>query len=79
MGALRMTATILLVIFELFLIVVVLLQTGKSAGLSASLGGNTDTFFGRNKSRSTEGRLQRLTTISAAGFILLSILLAILK
>lgn len=79
MGALKITATILLVLFELFLIVVVLLQSGKSAGLSASIGGGTETFFGKNKARSFEGRLQRLTTISAMGFILFSILLAILK
>jgi preprotein translocase subunit SecG len=78
MGTLELIATILLVIFELFLIVVVLLQSGKSAGLSASLGGSTETFFGKNKSRSLEGRLKRLTTISAAGFIILTILLAIL-
>lgn len=79
MGALKITATILLVLFELFLIIVVLLQSGKSAGLSASLGGGTETFFGKNKSRSREGRLQRLTTISAIGFILISIFIAILK
>lgn len=79
MGALKITATILLVLFELFLIIVVLLQSGKSAGLSASLGGGAETFFGKNKARSFEGRLKRLTTISAIGFILLSIFLAILK
>lgn len=79
MGALKITATIALVLFELFLIIVVLLQSGKSAGVSASLGGGTETFFGRNKSRSFEGRLERLTTISAIGFILLSILLAIME
>lgn len=78
MGALKITATILLVLFEIFLIVVVLLQSGKSAGLSASLGGGTETFFGKNKGRSLEGRLQKLTTISAVGFIIVSILLAIL-
>lgn len=79
MGALKITATILLVLFELFLIIVVLLQSGKSAGLSASLGGGTETFFGKNKNRSKEGRLQRLTQVSAVGFIVLSIFLAILK
>jgi preprotein translocase subunit SecG len=78
MGALKIAATVVLVLFELFLIIVVLLQQGKSAGLSASLGGGTETFFGKNKSRSFEGRLQRLTTISAIGFIIVSILLAIL-
>ena len=79
MDALKIAATILLVLFELFLIIVVLLQSGKSAGLSASLGGGSETFFGKNKARSLEGRLQRLTTISATGFIILSILLAILS
>ncbi len=79
MDALKIVTTILLVLFELFLIIVVLLQSGKSAGLSASLGGSTETFFGKNKSRSFEGRLQRLTTISAIGFIILSILLTIMK
>ncbi|MGI5852610.1 MAG: preprotein translocase subunit SecG [Clostridiales bacterium] len=78
MGALKIAATVVLVLFELFLIIVVLLQQGKSAGLSASLGGGTETFFGKNKSRSFEGRLQRLTTISALGFIVVSIILAIL-
>ena len=47
MGALELIATILLVIFELFLIIVVLLQSGKSAGLSASFGGSTETFLGK--------------------------------
>lgn len=79
MDALRTIAIIFLVLFELFLIAVVLLQTGKSSGLSASLGGGTETFFGKNKDRSYEGKLQRLTTISAVGFILLSIFLAIIK
>ncbi|HZJ58274.1 MAG TPA: preprotein translocase subunit SecG [Clostridia bacterium] len=78
MGALKLAATIVLVLFELFLIIVVLLQTGKSAGLSASFGGGSETFFGKNKARSFEGRLQRLTTISAIGFILVSIILAIM-
>jgi preprotein translocase subunit SecG len=78
MGALKIAATVVLVLFELFLIIVVLLQQGKSAGLSASLGGGTETFFGKNKSRSFEGRLQRLTTISALGFIVVSIILYIL-
>lgn len=79
MGALRVIATILLIIFELFLIAVVLLQSGKSAGLSGSIAGGAETFFGKNKAKSYEGKLLTLTKISAVCFIILSVLLAILE
>ena len=79
MEAFRVIATVLLVIFELFLIAVVLLQSGKSAGLSGAIAGGAETFFGKNKAKSYEGKLQTMTKISAVCFIVLSILLAILK
>lgn len=79
MGALKVIATILLIIFELFLIAVVLLQSGSSAGLSSSIIGGAETFFGKNKGKTFEGRLQTWTKISATGFIILSVLLAVLK
>ena len=77
--ALRVIATILLVIFELFLIAVVLLQSGKSAGLSGAIAGGAETFFGKHKAKSFEGKLQTMTKISAVCFIVFSILLGILK
>lgn len=79
MGVLKVIATILLIIFELSLIAVVLLQSGRSAGLSGSIAGGAETFFGKNKARSLEGRLETWTKISAAAFIILSVLLSILK
>lgn len=80
MGALKLTATIVLVLFEIFLIVVVLLQSSNSPGLSSSFGGgNTETFFGKNKNRSREGRLQRLTSVSAIGFIVLAVIISLIK
>jgi preprotein translocase subunit SecG len=69
---------VLLVIVELFLIVVVLLQSGKRAGLSGAIAGGAETFFGKNKARSFEGKLQRLTKISAVVFIVIAVILAIL-
>jgi len=71
--------TILLVIVELILIAVVLLQSGKSAGLSGSIAGGAETFFGKNKAKSYEGKLQILTKISALGFMILTVLLALLQ
>lgn len=79
MGPLRVILTVLLVIMELFLITVVLLQSGKSAGLSGSIAGGAETFFGKNKARSYEGKLQSLTKLSAVGFIIIAVVLTIIQ
>jgi preprotein translocase subunit SecG len=79
MGPLRVILTIVLVIMELFLIAVVLLQSGKSAGLSGSIAGGAETFFGKNKAKSFDGKLQFLTKVSAVGFIIIAVLLTILQ
>ena len=50
---------------------VVLLQDAKSAGLG-SLGGMSDTYWQKNKSRSIEGRLQKLSRILAIAFFVLA-------
>jgi preprotein translocase subunit SecG len=79
MGALRVIFTIILVIVELFLIAVVLLQSGKSAGLSGSIAGGAETFFGKNKAKSYEGKLQFLTKVAAIAFIVIAIVMTILQ
>ncbi|NLC45507.1 MAG: preprotein translocase subunit SecG [Clostridiales bacterium] len=79
MGPFRIILTIVLVIAELFLIAVVLLQSGKSAGLSGSIAGGAETFFGKNKAKSYEGKLQFLTKIAAILFIAIAILLSLLQ
>ena len=79
MGPFRIILTIVLVIAELFLIAVVLLQSGKSAGLSGSIAGGAETFFGKNKAKSYEGKLQFLTKIAAILFIAIAIVLSLLQ
>lgn len=79
METLRLILMIVLVIADLFLIAVVLLQPGKSAGLSGSIAGGAETFFGKNKARSYEGKLQLLTKIAAAAFIIIAIALSLLQ
>ncbi|HHU49270.1 MAG: preprotein translocase subunit SecG [Caldicoprobacterales bacterium] len=79
MGAFRIILTIILVIAELFLIAVVLLQSGKSAGLSGSISGGAETFFGKNKAKSFEGKLEFLTKVSAAAFFIIAVLMAVLQ
>lgn len=71
--------TALLIIVELFLIIVVLLQPGKSAGISGAISGGAETFFGKHKAKTFEGRLQFMTQIGAAAFIVLTIVLSLMN
>ncbi len=58
------------------LVVIVLLQSGKSAGLSGAIGGGSgDTFLAKNKAKSLDARLARLTKWVAAVFIVLTLVL----
>ncbi len=70
--------TVVHVILSLALIVVVLLQSGKQAGLSGSIGGGAETFFGKNKARTLDGLLSRLTTVLAILFVVVSFVLALI-
>lgn len=75
MTFLRVLFTVLLVISALVVIVTVLLQQGSRQGLGAITGG-AETFFGKNKARSYEGKLAMATKICATVFIILSLVLA---
>jgi len=67
---------ILLIIFSLGLIAVVLLQRGKSAGLSGAISGGAEHLFGKQKARGLDLFLQRLTIGLAAGFFILALIVA---
>lgn len=74
MGKLRLVLTILFIVDCLALVVVVLMQEGKAAGLGA-ISGAAETYWGKNKGRSMEGMLVKLTKIFAVAFILLAVVL----
>ncbi len=60
----------ILVLASLFLIVAVLLQSGKGKkGLSGAIAGGSDSFFGKNQADSNEKKLAKLTTIVAIIFV----------
>lgn len=69
--------SVALVLVAIALILVILLQSGKSDGLSGALSGAAETFFGKNKSRSIEAKLARATAWCAGIFVLLTFVLAI--
>lgn len=74
MGALRIALTVIFILDCVALVVLVLMQEGKSAGLG-SISGAAETYWGKNKGRSMEGRLVRFTKILAVLFMLLAIIL----
>ncbi len=75
MRAVEILLTIVHVIFCLSLIAIVLLQSGKSAGLSGSISGGAETFFGKNKGRTIDAMLERYTKFVAIAFLVTSIIL----
>lgn len=70
---------VLIIASSLVLIASVLLQSGKSAGLSGSISGGAETIWGKNKGRGYESILARLTTVSAALFIISALILTAIK
>lgn len=75
MDILRTVVTILYVIICVTLTVVVLMQEGKSAGLSGAINGVADSYWGKNKGRSMEGGLVKFTIFLTAAFMILSVVL----
>ena len=59
----------------LIITVVILLQEGKQAGLTGAISGAADTYWGKNKGRSMEGKLEKATKICVVLFFVLSVIL----
>lgn len=77
MNALRIILNIIHIIFAISIIVIVLLQSGKQAGLSGSIAGGAETFFGKNKGRTIDALLSKYTAFAAIAFLVTSIVLQI--
>ena len=77
MAILNVVVTILLVITAIILIATVLLQPGEQSGLGAIAGG-AETFFGKNKAKTMEGKLALATKISAGVFIVCALVIAMI-
>ncbi|ADO54179.1 preprotein translocase subunit SecG [Paenibacillus polymyxa] len=67
---------VLLVVFSIAVIAVVLLQKGKSAGLSGAISGGAEHLFGKTKARGMDLILQRVTAVLGACFMIVSVLVA---
>lgn len=78
MGALKLIITILQLICGLAIIVAVLVQSGRSAGLSGAIGGVADSFLAKNKAKTMDAKLARATKWIGAVFLILTLILLIL-
>ena len=74
MGALRIVLTIIFILVSVALSAIVLMQEGKSAGLGV-ISGAAESYWGKNKGRSIEGKLEKITKILVVAFMLIAILL----
>ncbi len=71
------TLIIIHVILSVALIAVVLMQHGKQQGLSGAIAGGAETFFGKNKGRTIDEVLKKVTGVVALLFVISSIVLAV--
>ena len=74
MAVVKIIIQIIFILLCIALTVLVLMQEGKSAGLGA-ISGMAETYWGKNKGRSMEGHLVKITKYLAIGFMLISIVL----
>lgn len=74
MDILKTVLIVVFIIISIAITVVILLQEGKSAGLGA-ISGAADTYWGKNKGRSMEGMLVKLTRVCVVLFLLLAMAL----
>ena len=78
MSVLQVIMTAMHILFCVSIIVIVLLQSGKQAGLSGAIAGGAETFFGKNKGRTVDAILGRYTSVAAVLFLVTSIVLQLI-
>ena len=74
----KLFITILQLICGLAIILAVLFQSGKSAGLSGAIGGVADSFLAKNKAKSVDAKIARATKWVGALFLVLTMVLLII-
>ena len=74
----KFALTIIQLLCGLVLIAVVMLQSGKSAGLSGAIAGGVDTFLSKNKAKTWDAKLAKMTKWVAIGFMILTFVICLL-
>ena len=74
----KLAISVVQVLLSLALVAIVMLQSGKSAGLSGSIAGGADTFLSKNKAKSLDAKLAKMTKWVAIAFILVTLALSLI-
>lgn len=75
---LKMILSVILVVLAVFLTVVVLLQESKTSGMNSAVGGGSDTYLSKNKSKSWNAKLANWTSMVAIAFMVLTLIVCLL-
>ncbi len=78
MTPVQIVFSIIYFLIALALIAIVMLQSGKSAGLSGAIAGGADTFLSKNKAKSADAKLAKATKWVAIGFMVLTVIIGLL-
>lgn len=78
MSVLEIVLGVFLILLSVLLIAIVLMQKSREGGLSGAIAGGSDTFFGKNKGRTNEARLAKMTRYIAIVFFVLAFVATLL-
>lgn len=78
-ATMNMVLTVIQVILSLALVAIVMLQSGKSAGLSGAISGAADTFLSKNKAKTVDAKLAKATKWVAILWVVLTLALCIVQ
>ena len=79
MKAMNLVITVIQVLCSLVLVAIVMLQSGKSAGLSGAISGMADTFLSKNKAKTVDAKLAKLTKICGVVFFVVTLVVCVLS
>ena len=79
MSALTIVFTVLQVLSGLAVTAIVLMQSGKSAGLSGAIAGGAETFLSKGKAKTLDQKLAKMTKWIALAWVILTLSLHFVK
>jgi preprotein translocase subunit SecG len=78
MTVLQYVLSIIIILLSIGITILVLLQESKQQGLSGAISGAAETFFGKNKGRTMEAKLEKYTKIAGVAFFVLALVSSLL-
>ena len=79
MSAVTIVFTVLQLLSGVALTVIVLMQSGKSAGLSGAIPGGAETFLSKGKAKTLDAKLAKATKWFALAFVVLTLVLNLIR